>query len=126
MTRKGGGERVSHAMHTVPEKPEEAKRREDKGAGGRRGGECRAGLKLSRGIGKIFELSRRSNYELRRTKPTLWRCARAFAHTGTPSFAAMGIERETRNFRGVLASADASECGWVDRWMDDTVKKTLV
>lgn len=27
-------ERVSHAMHTVPEKPEEAKRREDKGAGG--------------------------------------------------------------------------------------------
>lgn len=40
--------------------------------------------------------------------------------------AAMGIERETRNFRGVLASADASECGWVDRWMDDTVKKALV
>jgi len=60
---------------TMPEKLEEAKRRGQTGVKG-----STEDLKLLREIGKIFELPRRSNYELCRTKPTLWRCARAFAH----------------------------------------------
>lgn len=109
---KDGGEGFAHDMRSL----KSWKRR---GQGEGKGDD--EGLKLLRGIGKIFELPRRSNYELCETKPTLWRCARAFAHTGTPS-SPQWEPRETRNFRGVLSSG----CGRMDGWMADTVKKTLV
>lgn len=98
----------------VPEKLEEAKRR--RGFEGKREKGNAGGLKLLR-IGKIFELPWQSNYELCGTKPTLWRCARAFAHTGTPS-SPQWESRETRNFRGVLSSGRARMAGRMDRWMD--------
>lgn len=116
--RRRGMKRVSHAMYGAWKAGRGGTRTRERESG------SVEGLKLLRGIGKIFELPRQSNYELRcGTMPTLCRCARAFAHTGTPS-SPQWKSRETRNFRSVLSSGRARMAGWIDGWMDDTVKKT--
>lgn len=115
--------RVSRAVYSAL-KSWKRRNDEDEVKGGRGGGSAE-GLKLLRGIGKIFELPRRSNYELCGTKRDVMAvrpCIRAHRNAFV---AAMGIKRDAEFPRRPHQWTCAN--GWVDRWMDgwmdDTVKK---